>query len=97
VLTVCVLSRSSLTQNVPIFPFSLHAYQDLDEDSAAGLSRLRQNDSEIDSGVAQLSRTIDTLGNIGAAMKDEVCSFGLCLCVFFSCCFVDFLCEILQS
>ena len=39
-----------------------------------GLSRLRQNDSEIDAGVAQLSRTIDTLGNIGAAMKDEVLS-----------------------
>uniref|UniRef100_A0A7S3HCT8 t-SNARE coiled-coil homology domain-containing protein n=1 Tax=Spumella elongata TaxID=89044 RepID=A0A7S3HCT8_9STRA len=48
--------------------------QDLDEESAAGLSRLRQNDSEIDSGVAQLSRTIDTLGSIGAAMKDEVLS-----------------------
>lgn len=68
-----------------VLTLHLHHFllQELDEDSAAGLARLRQNDNEIDSGVANLSRTIDTLGNIGAAMKDEVRSilFWFCLCV----------------
>jgi methyl coenzyme M reductase gamma subunit len=46
--------------------------QALDEDSAAGLQKLRDKDAEIDAGIDQISRTIDNLTNIGAAMKDEV-------------------------
>ena len=48
------------------------ADQALDEDSAAGLARLRDKDAEIDAGIDAISRTIDNLANIGSAMKDEV-------------------------
>jgi len=47
--------------------------QTLDEDSAAGLARLREQDAEIDAGIDQISRQIDNLTNIAGAMKDEVC------------------------
>lgn len=46
--------------------------QTLDEDSAAGLAKLREQDAEIDAGIDQISRTIDNLTNIAGAMKDEV-------------------------
>lgn len=46
--------------------------QTLDEDSAAGLARLREQDAEIDVGIDQISRQIDNLTNIAGAMKDEV-------------------------
>jgi hypothetical protein len=46
--------------------------QALDEDSAAGLARLREKDAEIDAGIDAISRTIDNLTSIGSAMKDEV-------------------------
>lgn len=46
--------------------------QALDEDSAAGMARLREKDAEIDAGIDSISRTIDNLSSIGAAMKDEV-------------------------
>jgi hypothetical protein len=49
----------------------VHA-QALDEDSAAGLARLREKDAEIDAGIDAISRTIDNLTSIGSAMKDEV-------------------------
>lgn len=52
----------------PLFP----SPKALDEDSAAGLAKLRSKDAEIDAGIDAISRTIDNLANIGAAMKDEV-------------------------
>mmetsp|Transcript_611 Transcript_611/g.1198 ORF Transcript_611/g.1198 Transcript_611/m.1198 type:complete len:353 (+) Transcript_611:114-1172(+) len=45
--------------------------QALDEDSAAGLARLREKDAEIDAGVDAISRTIDNLVGIAGQMKDE--------------------------
>ena len=54
--------------------------QTLDEDSVAGLARLREQDAEIDAGIDQISRQIDNLTNIAGAMKDEVVlSYYLCL------------------
>lgn len=53
--------------------------QTLDEDSAAGLARLREQDAEIDAGIDQISRQIDNLTNIAGAMKDEVLSCYLYL------------------
>lgn len=47
-------------------------WQALDEDSAAGMARLREKDAEIDAGIDSISRTIDNLSSIGSAMKDEV-------------------------
>ena len=46
--------------------------QALDDESAAGLAKLREQDAEIDAGIDQISRTIDNLTNIAGAMKDEV-------------------------
>mmetsp|Transcript_13662 Transcript_13662/g.23990 ORF Transcript_13662/g.23990 Transcript_13662/m.23990 type:complete len:355 (-) Transcript_13662:203-1267(-) len=48
------------------------ADQALDEDSAAGLQALKAKDALIDQGIDSLTRTIDNLGNISSAMKDEV-------------------------
>lgn len=45
--------------------------QDLDDESAAGLARLKENDAEIDAGIDAISRTIDNLGGIAATMKEE--------------------------
>lgn len=36
------------------------------------MARLREKDAEIDAGIDSISRTIDNLSSIGAAMKDEV-------------------------
>eukprot|EP01032_Pedospumella_encystans_P013203 gene13203-15214_t len=46
--------------------------QALDEDSAAGMQRLKARDAEIDAGIDSISRGIDNLVNISSAMKDEV-------------------------
>jgi hypothetical protein len=43
----------------------------LDEDSAAGMERLRSKDAAIDEGIDAISRTIDNLTGIASAMKDE--------------------------
>jgi len=50
------------------------ADEPLDEESAAGLQRLREKDAEIDAGIDAISRQMDNLNNIGNAMKDEVLS-----------------------
>jgi hypothetical protein len=57
--------------------------QALDEDSAAGLARLKEKDAEIDAGIDAISRGIDNLTSISTAMKDEV--------VFIECAFIDFI------
>ena len=46
--------------------------QRLDAESAAGLSKLKETDTEIDAGIDAISRTIDNLNNIAGQMKDEV-------------------------
>ncbi len=48
------------------------ADQDLDEESAAGLSKLKENDAEIDAGIDAIGRTIDSLTSIASTMKEEV-------------------------
>eukprot|EP01032_Pedospumella_encystans_P018945 gene18945-21553_t len=48
--------------------------QVLDEDASAGLSRVEERNSEIDAGIDTISRGIDNLASIGAAMKDEIIS-----------------------
>ncbi len=45
--------------------------QDLDDESAAGLNKLKENDAEIDAGIDAISRTIDNLSGIAATMKEE--------------------------
>lgn len=47
--------------------------QELDDESAAGLQRLKDNDAEIDAGIDAISKTIDNLSSIANTMKDEVC------------------------
>lgn len=47
------------------------ADQELDDESAAGLQRLKDNDAEIDAGIDAISKTIDNLGNIAQTMKEE--------------------------
>lgn len=43
----------------------------LDSESAAGLSRLKQRDEEIDKGVDVIGRTLDNIGNIAKTMNEE--------------------------
>jgi len=45
--------------------------QELDSESAAGLARLKAQDSEINDGLDDISRSLDNLGNIAGAIKDE--------------------------
>jgi len=45
--------------------------QELDDVSAAGLARLKEQDAEIDAGIDAISKTIDNLGNIANTMKEE--------------------------
>lgn len=47
-------------------------YQKLDDEAAAGLSRVEERNSEIDAGIDTIARGIENLASIGAAMKDEV-------------------------
>ncbi len=46
--------------------------QELDEDSAVGLSRIEERNSEIDAGIDNIARGIDNLASISATIKDEV-------------------------
>ena len=46
--------------------------QDLDEDSAAGLARLKSNDQEIDDGIDKISGILDNLTGIASNMNSEV-------------------------
>lgn len=55
--------------------------QKLDAESAAGLSKIKDTDAEIDAGIDAISRTIDNLNNIAGSMKDEVRFFLLFFCV----------------
>jgi hypothetical protein len=48
------------------------ADQDLDEDSAAGLARLKSNDQEIDDGIDKISGILDNLTGIASNMNSEV-------------------------
>lgn len=48
------------------------ADQQLDEDSAAGLARLRETDAEIDQGIDSIAQTLDRVANIAGAMREEV-------------------------
>ena len=43
----------------------------LDADSQAGLSRVQENDAEIDAGLDEISNSLDTLTNISKAMNEE--------------------------
>ncbi len=56
--------------------------QDLDAESASGLARLKKRDADIDQGVDAIGKTLDNLGQIAGAMKDEVTT--LPLIVFFA-------------
>mmetsp|Transcript_16185 Transcript_16185/g.16925 ORF Transcript_16185/g.16925 Transcript_16185/m.16925 type:complete len:351 (-) Transcript_16185:297-1349(-) len=45
--------------------------EELDEESKAGLSRINQNDAEIDQGINEISRGLDSLADIANKMKEE--------------------------
>lgn len=45
--------------------------ENLDDDAKAGLGRLKQNDTEIDQGLDEISNSLDTLTNISQAMNEE--------------------------
>ncbi len=65
-LTASGLTSSSMTRKG-----GAPSDQDLDDESAAGLKQLKDNDAEIDAGIDAISRTIDNLSGIAATMKDE--------------------------
>ena len=44
---------------------------ELDEDSKAGLAKLKDNDAEIDAGLDEISHSLDNLANIAGAMNEE--------------------------
>jgi hypothetical protein len=44
--------------------------EEMDEESRAGLDRLRSNEREIDSGVEQIANSLDNLMSMAGAMKD---------------------------
>ena len=46
--------------------------EELDEDSAAGLQALKNNDIEIDQNLDGISQTLDKITDISKAMRDEV-------------------------
>ena len=45
--------------------------EQLDDDSKAGLGRLKQNDQEIDEGLDEISNSLDTLTSLSQAMNEE--------------------------
>jgi hypothetical protein len=49
--------------------------QELDDESAAGLKKVHDNDADIDAGLESVDKTLENLENISLAMKDEVRSF----------------------
>jgi hypothetical protein len=46
--------------------------EELDEDSAAGLQTLKNNDAEIDQNLDGISSTLDKITDISRAMREEV-------------------------
>lgn len=48
--------------------------EDLDEESAAGLQAVKDDDALIDSGIDDISQSIDRLGAVALSMKEEVSS-----------------------
>lgn len=44
----------------------------LDEESAAGMTRLREKDVRIDEGIQAIDRSVDNIAAISTAMKNEV-------------------------
>lgn len=44
---------------------------ELDDESAAGLAKVKAQDAEIDAGLDTLCRTMDNLSGIASAMRDE--------------------------
>lgn len=49
--------------------------EELDEESRQGLEKIKANDAEIDAGIAEISRTLDSIGGIASLMKEEVFLF----------------------
>lgn len=47
------------------------AEQQLDEDSAAGLARVRETDAEIDEGIDNIAQTLDRIAQISTQMYEE--------------------------
>lgn len=45
--------------------------QDLDPESAAGLAKIKAQDSEINDGLDNISRALDKIGNIAGSINDE--------------------------
>jgi hypothetical protein len=50
--------------------------QELDEESAAGLKKVQDNDAEINAGLNAIDKIVENLGNLSVAMKEEV---NLCI------------------
>lgn len=47
---------------------------DLDDESRAGLEKIKANDAEIDAGISEISRTLDSISGIASLMKEETIS-----------------------
>ena len=48
--------------------------EELDDESSAGLARMKEKDSEIDSSLGDVLRIVDNLGDLAIAMNEEVIS-----------------------
>lgn len=46
--------------------------QELDEESAAGLAKVKETDAEIDASLDAISRTMDNITGLASTMRDEV-------------------------
>ena len=46
--------------------------EELDDESSAGLARMKEKDSEIDSSLGDVLRIVDNLGDLAIAMNEEV-------------------------
>lgn len=62
------MTASGLTSNTAKKGFT----EELDEDSAAGLQTLKNNDLEIDQNLDGISSTLDKITDISKAMREEV-------------------------
>jgi len=62
------MTASGLTSNTTKKGFT----EELDEDSAAGLQTLKNNDLEIDQNLDGISSTLDKITDISKAMREEV-------------------------
>lgn len=46
--------------------------EELDDESSAGLARMKEKDAEIDSSLGDVLRIVDNLGDLAIAMNEEV-------------------------